>query len=54
MPIIANLLLRKQQLIERRLKTHLTADERIDIECQLNQISTALDFLEEFNPSQRR
>ena len=54
MPVIANLLLRKQQLIERQLKTDLTADERIEIECELNQISTALDFLEEFDPSQRR
>lgn len=52
MPAVANLLVRKQQLIE-RLKTDVAADERIDIERQLNQISTALNLLEAFDPNRQ-
>ena len=51
MSAIVNLLMRKQKLIE-RLKTDPAADERSDIECQLNQINSTLDLLEMLGPSQ--
>jgi chaperonin cofactor prefoldin len=53
MPAAVNLLARKQKLIE-QLKTDPAADERNDIERQLNQINTALDLLETLDPSHPR
>jgi hypothetical protein len=43
--VIENLLLRKQKLVE-QLETAQTVEERDRIEHQLEQINTALDFLD--------
>ncbi len=47
--VIENLLARKQKLVE-QLETAQTVDERDRIEHQLEQINTALDFLDRPGP----
>ena len=47
--VIENLLARKQKLVE-QLETAQTVEERDRIEHQLEQINTALDFLDRPGP----
>ncbi|MFT4118990.1 hypothetical protein [Bradyrhizobium sp.] len=47
--VIENLLLRKQKLVE-QLQTEQSLEERDKIEHQLEQINTALDFLDRPGP----
>jgi len=47
--VIENLLARKQKLVE-ELETAQTAEDRDRIEHQLEQINTALDFLDRPGP----
>ena len=47
--VIENLLARKQKLVE-QLETAQTVEERDRIEQQLEQINTALDFLDRPGP----
>jgi uncharacterized protein Yka (UPF0111/DUF47 family) len=51
MTTLANLLARKQQLLE-RLQENPGPNEREEIERLLEQIDTALDLLEEAGPSE--
>jgi uncharacterized protein Yka (UPF0111/DUF47 family) len=51
MTTLANLLARKQQLLE-RLRENPGPNEREEIERLLTQIDTALDLLEEAGPSE--
>jgi hypothetical protein len=51
MTTLANLLARKQQLLE-RLQENPGPNERDEIERLLEQIDTALDLLEEAGPSE--
>jgi hypothetical protein len=49
MTTVANLLARKQRLLE-RLQENVGPHEREDIERQLEQINTALNFLDDAGP----
>ncbi len=51
--VIQNLLLRKQKLVEELEKAHAVED-RDKIEHQLEQINTALDFLDKPGSKDRR
>ncbi|MGX4801912.1 hypothetical protein [Bradyrhizobium guangdongense] len=51
--VIENLLLRKQKLVE-QLDTTQSVEERDKIEHQLEQINTALDFLDRPGSKQER
>ncbi|WP_280708534.1 hypothetical protein [Bradyrhizobium sp. BR13661] len=51
--VIENLLLRKQKLVE-ELETAQSVEDRDKIEHQLEQINTALDFLDRPGPGDGR
>lgn len=50
--VIENLLLRKQKLLE-QLEKAPSLEDRDKLEHQLEQINTALDFLERSGPKER-
>jgi len=52
MTTIANLLARKQQLLERLQESNLGNYERAEIERLLAQIDTALELLDEAGPDE--
>ncbi|WP_197433557.1 hypothetical protein [Bradyrhizobium sp. CCH5-F6] len=51
--VIENLLLRKQKLVE-QLEKAPSVEDRDKIEHQLDQINTALDFLDRQPPKEQR